>query len=134
MNKAYTDIEQSMKLAEILPIESADHHYVRKVTDFMGKPVDGEWSHPKYGNPNSKYAHYIVQNFTTYETIPCWSLVALLSVFSLPRLMLDEQEDGERGWFVCHYTDDMRYDSYYRDEPIDACYNLILQLKEKNLL
>lgn len=29
--KAYTDIKQSKKLTEILPIESADHHYVRKV-------------------------------------------------------------------------------------------------------
>lgn len=38
--KAYTNIEQSKKLAEILPTESADHHYVRKVTDFRGNPVD----------------------------------------------------------------------------------------------
>ena len=54
--KGYTNLEQSKKLAGILPIESADHHYVRKITDFMGKPVDGKWSNPKYGNPNSKHA------------------------------------------------------------------------------
>ena len=94
--KAYTDLEQSKKLAEILPLESADMCF----------------------NDNE----------------PCWSLAALLSVFSLPKLELDEQEDGERGWIVSHYTDDYRYDSYYRDEPIDACYNLILKLHEQKLL
>ena len=26
--KSYTDIEQSRKLAEILPLESADYHYI----------------------------------------------------------------------------------------------------------
>lgn len=29
--KAYTDIEQSKKLAEILPIESADMYYFRQI-------------------------------------------------------------------------------------------------------
>ena len=48
--KAYTDIEQSKKLAKILLLESSDHHYVRKVCDFRGNSVDGEWSCPKYGN------------------------------------------------------------------------------------
>ena len=91
--KAFTDIEQSKKLAEILPIESADHHYVRKVTDFMGNPVDGEWSTPKYGSPNSKHANYLVQNFTTYETIPCWSLAALFEVLNMPALTRNN-DDG----------------------------------------
>ena len=38
--KAYTDLEQSKKLAEILSIKSSDNHYVRTVTDFRGNPVD----------------------------------------------------------------------------------------------
>lgn len=58
--KSFTDIEQAKKLAEILPLESADSHYVRNTHDFMGNPVDGKWSHPKYGNPNSQHAHYVV--------------------------------------------------------------------------
>lgn len=33
--KSYTDLKQSQKLTEILPIETADHHYVRKVIDFV---------------------------------------------------------------------------------------------------
>lgn len=33
--KSYTDLKQSQKLTEILPIETADNHYVRKVIDFV---------------------------------------------------------------------------------------------------
>ena len=116
--KSYTDIEQSKKLAEILPIESADMKF-----PYFGDGQYGDTA--QVGEPIE---------FSGGKDIPCWSLAALLSVFSLPRLMLDEQEDGERGWLVSHYTDDTRYDSYYRDEPIDACYELILKLHEQNLL
>lgn len=149
--RAYTTIEQSRKLAEILPLDSADHHYVRKVTDFMGNPVDGEWSHPKYGNPNSKYADYIVQNFTSYEKLPCWSLASLLEV--LPNKIIShetafEDEDAEDinytyykhlevtedDRYMCYYKEiDIKYDCY-ADNPIDACYELILKLHEHNLL
>ena len=125
--KAFTDIEQSKKLAEILPIESADHHYVRKVTDFMGNPIDGEWSHPKYGNPNSKYANYIVQNFTSYEKLPCWSLAALLEVLPLSNILLHDDET-EKYRLVC------MIETAFHDSPIDACVEMILTLKEKDLL
>lgn len=131
--KAFTDIQQSKKLAEKLPTESADHHYVRKVTDFMGNPVDGEWSHPKYGNPNSKYANYIVQNSTSYEKLPCWSLAALLGILSFPALRYDI-EDGEGGWIVSCEKDDKMYLSYYRDNPVDTCYEMIIKLHEQKIL
>lgn len=116
--KAYTDIEQSKELTKILPIESVDMCY--RIVAY---------------NPDDTHVYQPYFFIKTLESdIPCWSLVALLSVFSTPKLELDEQEDGERGWFVSHYTDDYRYDSYYWNEPIDACYDLILQLKEKNLI
>lgn len=137
--KSYTDIEQSKKLAEILPLESADHHYVRKTCDFMGNPIDGEWSQPKYGNPNSKYANYLVQNFTTYETIPCWSLSALLDI--LPHridvrydLVLGKLSD-DKGWYVV-YDDVDHFARFYvtHSDLIDACVEMIVKLKEKDLL
>ena len=121
--KAYTDIEQSNKLVKILPIESADHHYVRKVTDFMGNPVDGEWSHPKYGNPNSKYAHYIVQNFENYEVIPCWSLAALLGL--IPKFSLEKDVSNNAGYQLYY-----NYDTTYYDNPVDAAFELICWLLE----
>ena len=128
--KAYTDIEQSKKLAEMLPIESADHHYVRKVTDFMGNPVDCEWSYPKYGNPNSKYANYIVQNFSSYEKLPCWSLAALLGVF--PKQVMLSGSEKDSYW----YCGEDEFDSSFSDSnnPIDACYEMILKLHEQKVL
>lgn len=141
--KSYTDIEQSKKLAEILSIESADHHYVRKVTDFMGNPVDGEWSQPKYGNPNSKYANYIIQNFTTYETIPCWSLATLLSV--IPQELFDGQyvinitEGCDNRWVLTYDLVENRIYSFHgifseADNLVDACYEMILKLHEQKLI
>lgn len=141
--KAYTDIEQSKKLAEFLPIESSDHHYVRKVCDFRGNAVDGEWSFPKYGNIDSKYANYIVQNFTSYEKIPCWSLAALLEA-------LDDEITDEEGndYTLTIIKENLQYQLYYRhawdqtedietdyyDDMVDACYEMILKLNKLNLL
>lgn len=124
--KSFTGIEQSKKLAEILPIESADSHYVRKNRDIMGEHVESEWSYPKYGNPNSKHANYIVQNFSSYEKLPCWSLTALLDV--LPSSTLDSSDDH-------HYRlHCMERFTEWHDNPIDACVEMILKLKEKGLL
>ncbi len=135
--KAYSDIEQSKVLAKILPIESADMHYVRKTHDFMGNPVDGEWSHPEYGNPDSKYAKYAVQNFTTYEKLPCWSLAALLD--AMPDRIDDSHFltlDKEGKEYCCCY-EDINGNSFkheFADNAIDACVKMILKLKENNLL
>ena len=120
--KSYTDIEQSKKLSEILLIESADMHYVRKATDFMGNPVDGEWSIPKYGSPNSKHANYMVQNFTSYEKLPCWLLSALLDI--LPNGTVLKKSDNGR-----YFIGGLLYDN-----PLDVCVDMIYKLKENNLL
>ena len=60
--KSYTDIEQSSKLAEILPLESADNYY--------------SWHDNRY---------YVVNKDCPYpyslkEKIPCWSLAALMNL------------------------------------------------------
>ena len=136
--KSYTDLEQSKKLAEILPVESADHHYVRKVTDFEGNPVDGEWSHPKYGDPHSKYANYIVQNFTSYEVIPCWSLAALLDILRNRAYSIDEDAIVTLSSYKTFEWDlsisNSGLNLVTESDPIDACYEMIVKLKERNLL
>ena len=141
--KSYTNIEQSKKLAEILPIDSADMHYVRKTRDFMGNSVDGEWSHPKYGNPNSKYANYMVQNFTTYETIPCWSLSALLNI--LPETIEDEWAEYEliinmiykKPEYVrlgdCHHSDFPSWD-WDNEELLDNIVESVIWLNNNGYL
>lgn len=100
--KAYTDLSQSKKLAEILPLESADlwldtHEYLS----------------------------------ATVKPIPCWSLAALLDVIPRPSLL-----HLFNGWRCDTYSEERT--SYQlgviSDNPIDACYKMILKLKEGNLL
>lgn len=110
--KSYTDIEQSRKLAKILPIESADMFYRSNGID-----VKLMWEH------NAQKV-----------TSPCWSLSALLDVLPFPQLSKDKLGSGKEGWMVSVYPDNCRYDSCWHDNPIDACYEIILKLKELKLL
>ena len=113
--KSYTDIEQAKKLAEILPLESADMYYMET-------------------SPNN-YTVSILQRLERdmlhnqaehYKMFPCWSLAALLNV--LPSATLDSSDDHH---YRIHCMG--RYTEWY-DNAIDACYEMILKLHElKNL-
>ena len=138
--KAFTDIEQSKKLAEILPIESADMHYIRRTHDFMGNPVDRKWSYPEYGNPNSKHAGYIVQNFESYEKIPCWSLAALINALPISiKFKDDEYYLRFMKEYVEYANDEISLTGRYlhttgNDNLVDACVEMIEKLHELNFL
>lgn len=109
--KSYTDIEQSKKLAEILPIESADMYYYTANGDL-------------YKTPNvieSKDDLDVDEN-----SIPCWSLAALYSV--LPTFTLDSSDDKYFRIHCCH-----KFSEWYNN-PIDAAFEMILKFKEMNLL
>ena len=70
--KSYTNIEQSKKLAEILPLESADMEYlaIKENSKLVGGvPFVKDDSEVE----NSAYSH-------TYDRIACWSLAALLEI------------------------------------------------------
>ncbi len=111
--KSYTDIEQSKKLAEILPLESADMCYIN---DGTATKIDA----------NSYSVRYSMWKDCVVEIIPCWSLAALLSV--LPSATLDSSND--------HYYRIRcmkRFTEWY-DNAIDACYEMIVKLHELNLL
>lgn len=118
--KFYTDIEQSKKLAEILPIESADMFYRDNGID-----VKLMWEH------NAQKV-----------TSPCWSLTALLNV--LPVSCDDEQHclalinhnPNEKTEWLCAYEDDKGnlMMECYADNQIDACVAMIEKLNEQNLL
>lgn len=68
MAKSYTSLEQSRKLAEILPHESADMCYIQDLL-----------AGGKYGD----YKPYIGDLIPAYGQgkIRCWSLSALLDIF-----------------------------------------------------
>ena len=102
--KSYTDLEQSKKLAEILPIESADMFYRDNGID-----VKLMWEH-------------IAQKVTN----PCWSLTALLNV--LPSATLDSSNDHH---FRIHCME--RYTEWY-DNAVDTCVEMIIRLNELKIL
>lgn len=115
--KAYTDLSQSKKLAEILPLKSADMYYYT---------INGnsEW----YKTPN------ILENIDDLDmdgnSIPCWSLAALIEllppVYTLkPMIDLEENSIYYSGHNTL-YTND--------DTLIDACINMIFKLNEQNLM
>ena len=105
--KSYTDIEQSKKLAEILPIESADMFYRDNGID-----VKLMWEH------NAQKV-----------TSPCWSLAALLSF--IPNYKLS----SEHNYHTCTAETSFGEETVgWFDSPVDACYEMILKLKKLKLL
>ena len=116
--KSFTDLEQSKNLVEILPLESADMHYVRAY--FKGKQSD--WF-IKLGRP-----------IKSDDIIPCWSLAALLDVLPFPTLSKDKLGSDKVGWMVSVYPDNSRLDSCWHDNPIDACVSMIIKLHELKML
>jgi len=129
--KAYTNLEQSKKLAEILPLESADN----VIVSF------GDREGVKTVVMPSETLNTIRTPFSDIrETIPCWSLAALLSV--IPKrikhynvLTIDISENQ----FAIRY-DEIAYrvnndlPDITKDNPVDACVAMILKLHKLKML
>lgn len=114
--KSYTDISQSKKLAEILPLESADMWY-----HGHGSPWESE---RKYDSDAYSF-HSMKPNWDK----PCWSLAALLGV--LPKgYSLGRRRNGN--YYVCMTYINHLISNF--DNPVDACVAMIERLNELNLL
>lgn len=117
--KSYTDLEQSKKLAEILPIESADMYWWPTSLRYYIEAMDD-------GDFNEKEGH-----------IRAWSLAALLGYLHKfkPQVYVPILSPTENKWMlnfveyghgtVCKIT---------CDNPVDACVEMIIKLHEMNLL
>jgi hypothetical protein len=109
--KVYTDLNQSKKLAEILSIKSADMYYL-------------------YDEKMEMYDDYPRLITDTDELwdddTPCWSLAALFNI--LPSATLDTSDDHYYR-FSCQQRC-----TEWHDNPIDACYEIILKLHGQKLL
>ena len=112
--KSYTDIEKSKILAKILPLESADYCW----------GVDVETLHYNSSPYPCAWKDYTCKEYY----IPCWSLAALLGI--LPNYQLQTQDDGIGVLCSCKG----KFNIVTADNPIDACYEMILKLHEENLL
>ena len=123
--KAFTSLEQSRKLAENLPVESADMSYMA---------YREEGGIPDYQVTLCPY------QFASWVGIPCWSLAALLDILC-PNITLDHTE-GE-GWSIIinivvenptSILNDITTEKVIAETLIDACYEMILKLREQKLL
>ena len=90
--KSFTDVQQSKKLAEILPLESADMYWLNRHIDLTKTKYEVfviDKSN-KYIDFFKSYAVAIDNN----EIIPCWSLAALLDILKYPSLTQDVEING----------------------------------------
>lgn len=118
--KSYTDLEQSKKLAEILPLESADMFYTTN-SDWGGKVI-GLLDVPLYIGSDGFID-------TEMGEIYAWSLAALLGV--IPNYKLS----SEHNYHTCTAETSFGKETVaWFDNPVDACVEMILKLHELNLL
>ena len=130
--KSYTNIEQSQKLAEILPLKSADMEYILEqwIDEKTHRHKEGYYEIPVVKVDDDCPLQPI--------THPCWSLAALLNVLpknlDIGRPVL---ATNYRGYYWVSYFDEYmkeKFTSKIYNNPIDACYEMILKLHEQNLL
>ena len=122
--KSYTDIEQSKVLSKILPLESADMMWTY---DFTVDDING--------------INVISEALKLEEKdVPAWSLAALLNILNsidgwYPGI--DAQVNEDNLWQICMFSYETGCDistAAINKELVDTCYEVILKLKEKNLL
>ena len=133
--KSYTDIEQSKKLAKFLPLKSADMWWLYITA--QGKRIA-----MMYEEPDPHYLARMESYGIKDAAIRCWSLAALLDV--LPKIYYPVRDHPT--YFTLSKPKDKWYALYWdptgmqdgeqtlADNPIDACYEMILKLNELNLL
>ena len=110
--KAFTDINQSKKLAEILPIESADMRYAP-----FGDTHPWVWD-----------GHLLEKG-----AIPCWSLAALLDQMICPKL----ENYVQNIWDLDAAEDDTLHQWLSVQDcqtAVDACVEMIIKLHEQKVL
>lgn len=127
--KSYTDIEQSKKLTEILPLESADMKILSFGMDIKRRvvPIDD------------------IAVLNREDEIPCWSIAALMNFFPIQFDWELKTYSFNMCIFYMYGTGEKYYDLSYQGSCgnllyvdsknlVDACYEMILKLHELNLL
>ena len=118
--KSYTDIEQSKKLAEILPIESADMMY---------HSVETEYGSGAFVAISKVITNGLKNDDFYVDDIPCWSLTALIDVLPSGYVIV-------KNYHSFYYVEsrDHKKSTNIFNNPIDACVDMIIKLNELNLL
>lgn len=123
--KSYTDLSQSKKLAEMLPIESADMYY------FLDPTQAGNIYH--IVTPQIDFGVKTREPEYNKGDIPCWSLAALLGVI---RETIGYTIYGINNVYMsCDLGDKpWKLETEVYDNEVDACIDMIIKLHELNLL
>ena len=126
--KSNTDLKQSRKLAEILPIESADMWWSKNFIYY--NPTASIGIGTEY---NDVYTYKFGE-----DDIPCWSLVALLDILNNRAYSIDEDAIVTLSSYKTVEWDlsisNSGLNMVTKSDPIDACYEMILKLHEQKLL
>ena len=129
--KNCTDIDQSKVLAEILPQESADLWW----TIIQPKKYEG-WELVNDGESFTTLSFAKQEHIAlaSYKEIPAWSLSALLNHLK-QRYYVKLEHDGVSWGITCIEHDTKKeYNLYMFDEPVDACWGMMLRLNKDGLL
>lgn len=123
MIKSFTDINQSKKLAKILPIESADMHFIN--------------------DKNAGCVPYLEITNSTNPWLkgtnisPCWSLGALLKCLSEIKLQVYSPSlFSSEGKWILHFVEYGHGNvcEVCDSDPVDVCVAMIIRLHEHKML
>ena len=118
--KSYTDYSQAQILSKILSDESADMVYIATTNDDIGDTLY-----------TAEYKSEIIIKEGDTDYVNCWSLASLFNV--LPHIQefyptIEKINDK----YVCRYKNSGIWTN--GDNPVDACYEVILNLHDLKLL
>lgn len=134
MKRSYTNIEQSKKLAEIVPNESADMYYLAN---------DRE---PRF-IPESFGLNEKKEMYGSKLCIPCWSLEALIDL--LPESLDMYGDNIQRSsleitkydqFCICQYSYEFMDGKSFEhvgatgNTFVEACYNMLIKLNEEGMI
>lgn len=119
MNKICTTIEQSKKLVELgIDINTADIWW--NCRGAICAPL--------------MYCEYPTCEKRTEKDIPAWSIAALLSVLPKGTDIVKEEADTENERYMCTVGAKDDIISTFGNNPVDACYEMIIKLHDQGLL
>ena len=125
--KSYTDLEQSERLAKILSLETADMSYTLEFDSgkyYISTTSYKSWVVPKYAESYKGFS----------QVLPCWSLAALLDVLK-DDIKIEKTLFDQSDMFTYSILGDAyEYRTYEHENLIDACVEMIIKLKELNLI
>ena len=141
--KSYTNVEQARYLARILSPETADMHYNNLSVKGVNYVDPFHADLMSYKDAVKTLCDYKKAN-PLFEVLPCWSTQALLD--EIPYQVVNAVEEDltlhiekEELQYHLRYENDCTGDSYEidtetYDDLIDACFEMIVKLKEKDLI